>query len=158
ALELKAVACRLAQGDSLGALAQCRELLVRESEIDAGAVRATLHLRCGEALQRLGRLAGARDHAGRALRAADDARDVLHSAKGLHLLGVLAYRLGELSNARDLYEQALALYRRLGEEASAANVRNGLALIHKNLCEWDTAVAHLRAALETFCGHGRYAE
>ena len=158
ALELKAVACRLAQGDALGALAQCRELLVRENEIEAGAVRATLHLRCAEALQRLGRLADAREQGGRALRAADEAGDLLHSAKGLHLLGVVAYRLGELTNARDLYEQALALYRRLGEEASAANVRNGLALIHKNLCEWDTAIAHLRGALECFRGHGRYAE
>src|SRR5206468_3659334 len=90
-LELKAVACRLAQGDSLGALAQCRELLTRESDIDSSATRATLHLRCGEALLRLGRLADARDHAGRALRAADEASDLQHSAQGLHLLGVVAY-------------------------------------------------------------------
>ncbi len=158
ALELKAVACRLAQGDALGALGQCRELLVREAEIDAGAVRATLHLRCAETLLRLGRLADAREQGGRALRVADDAADLQHSAKSLHLLGVIAYRLGELANARDLYEQALALYRRLGEEASAARLRNDLALIHKNLCEWDTSIAHLRAALESFRGLGRYAE
>ncbi|TMQ72011.1 MAG: tetratricopeptide repeat protein [Candidatus Eisenbacteria bacterium] len=158
ALELKAVACRLAQGDSLGALGQCRELLVRESDIDSGAVRAALHLRCADALQRLGRLADARAHGGRALRAADEAGDLGVSARSLHMLGVIAYRLGELSNARDLYEQALALYRRVGEEASAARLRNDLGLIHKNLCEWDAASAHFRAALESLRGMGRYAE
>jgi DNA-binding NtrC family response regulator len=157
-LELKAVACRLAQGDALGALAQCRELLVHEDELEAGGVRAALHLRCAEALQRLGRLADAREHGGRALRIADESSDLLQSARSLHLLGVLAYRLGELQNARDLYEQALALYRRLGEEQSAARLRNDLALIHKSLCEWDAAILHLKAALETFRGLGRYAE
>jgi DNA-binding NtrC family response regulator/Tfp pilus assembly protein PilF len=158
ALELKAVACRLAQGDGLAALAQCRELLSRESDLDSGAVRATLHLRCAEALQHLGRLADARDHAGRALRAADQAGDIVHSAKSLHLLGVVAYRLGELQNARDLYDQALALYRRLDEAGNAARLRNSLGLIHKNLCEWDAAVGHFRAALDTFRAMGRYAE
>jgi DNA-binding NtrC family response regulator len=158
ALELKAVACRLGQGDSLGALGQCRELLAQESEIDSAAVRSTLHLRCADALQRLGRLADAREHGGRALRAADEAGDLAHSAKSLHMLGVVAYRMGELSNARDLYEQTLALYRRVGEEAGAAMVRNALGLIHKNLCEWDVAVAHFRAALESFRTLGRYAD
>ncbi|MBI3539653.1 MAG: sigma 54-interacting transcriptional regulator, partial [Candidatus Eisenbacteria bacterium] len=158
ALELKAVACRLAQGDALAALAQCRELLGGEAELDSGSVRSTLHLRTAEALLRLGRLSDARDHAGRALRAADESADLQHSAKSLHLLGVVAYRLGELQNARDLYEQALALYRRLDEETSAARLRNDLGLIHKNLCEWDAAAAHFRAALETFRGMGRYAE
>jgi DNA-binding NtrC family response regulator len=158
ALELKAVACRLAQGDSLGALGQCRELLAGEPDIDSSAVRAMLHLRCADALQRLGRLADAREHGGRALRAADDGGELLHSAKSLHMLGVVAYRLGELSNARDLYEQALALYRRVGEEAGAALLRNNLGLIHKNLCEWDTSIAYFRAALESFRGMGRYAD
>ncbi|MGH7536790.1 MAG: hypothetical protein ACREMG_14590, partial [Gemmatimonadales bacterium] len=59
-LQLKAVDCRLAQGDALSALAQCRELLVNECDLDAGGVRSTLHLRCAEALRRLGRLADAR--------------------------------------------------------------------------------------------------
>jgi DNA-binding NtrC family response regulator len=158
AIELKAVACRLAQGDPLGALGQCRELLAGESDIDSSAVRATLHLRCADALERLGRLADAREHAGRALRVADEAGELAHSARSLHMLGVVAYRLGELSNARDLYEQALALYRRVGEEASAARLRNNLGLIHKNLCQWDASVAHFRAALESFRGMGRYAE
>ena len=148
-LQLKAVACKLAQGDSLGALAQCRELLVDEAELEAGSVRAALHLGCAEALQRLGRLADAREHAGRSLREADAAGDLGHSARCLRMLGVIAYRLGELQNARDLYEQALALFRRLGDDYRAAMLRNALGLIHKNLCDWDTAVTHLQAALET---------
>ena len=157
-LELKAVACRLAQGDALGALAQCRDLLVSEGELDAGGVRSTLHVRCAEALERLGRLADAREHAARALRAADETGELPHSARSLHLLGVIAYRLGELHNARDLYEQALALYRRLGEDQRVARLRNDLGLIHKNLCEWDASASHLRSALEVLRGVGRYAE
>ena len=58
---------------------------------------------------------------------------------------------GDLHAARDLYEQALgalpAARRRVGVPRA---LRNDLGLIHKNLCEWDAAVAHLRAALETF--------
>jgi DNA-binding NtrC family response regulator/Tfp pilus assembly protein PilF len=158
ALELKAVSCRLAQGDALGALAQCRDLLASEAELDAGAVRATLHTRCAEALAKLGRLADAREHAGRALLAADEAADLSQSTRILHLLGVIAYRLGELQNARDLYEQALSLARRLGEEYRAALLRNDLGLIHKTLCEWDAATAQLVSALEAFRGLGRYAE
>src|SRR5207247_9796745 len=58
----------------------------------------------------------------------------------------------------DLYEQALALYRRAGDELAAAYVRNNIGLIHRNLCEWDQAEAHLRAALEIFRQSGRFAE
>ena len=39
-----------------------------------------------------------------------------------------------------------------------AHVRNNLGLIHKNLCEWDAAAAHLRASLEIHRRHGRFAE
>ena len=72
ALESKAVSCRLAQGDCQGALAHCRELLQRESEIGHVPVRARLHLQSAEALQRLGRLEESRAAAERGLRLADE--------------------------------------------------------------------------------------
>ncbi len=55
-------------------------------------------------------------------------------------------------------EQALALYRRLGDEANSAHVRNNLGLIHKTLCEWEAAETHLLAALELHRQSGRFAE
>ena len=46
----------------------------------------------------------------------------------------------------------------MGDEASVAVLRNGIGLIHKNLCEWDAAIGHFRAALESCRGMGRYAD
>jgi DNA-binding NtrC family response regulator len=157
-LEAKAVACRLAQGDSAAALAQCREALVREREIDSLSVRALLHLRAGQALFNLSRFEESREQAEEGLSLADRAQDAALSATALNELGRLSYRDGDLMRARDHYEQALALHRRLGDEVSVAKVRNNLGLIHKNLCEWDAAVAQFRGALESYRRLGRFAE
>ena len=156
ALESRAVACRLAQGDALGALAHCRELLATEERIDSGPVRAGIHMQCAEALFRLGRLDDARAHSSTALTLADASGDHDLAARALHHLGRVAYRKGDLHEARDFYEQALGLYRRLGDDWRAARARSDLGLILKNLCEWDAAVACLRAALEAFRRLGRF--
>ena len=158
ALEAKMVACRLARGEGAAALAHCREILARESDITSPAVRATLHLRCSEALTQLARYDQARDRAESSLALADEAGDLALSAAALFHLGTLAYRTGDAMRARDLFEQALALYRRVGDQAKTAQVRNNLGLIHKQLCEWDAAIAHLRAALEDLLRLGRFAD
>jgi DNA-binding NtrC family response regulator len=156
ALESRAVACRLAQGDALGALARCRELLATEERIDSVPVRAGVHMQCAEALFRLGRLDDARAHSSTSLTLADASGDHDLAARALHHLGRVAYRKGDLHEARDFYEQALGLYRRLGDDWRAARARSDLGLILKNLCEWDAAVACLRAALEAFRRLGRF--
>jgi len=156
ALESRAVACRLAQGDSLGALAHCRELLATEDLIDSPPVRSRVHMQCAEALFRLGRLEDAREQAATALTLADAAGAHDLAARALHHLGRVAYRTGDLHVARDYYEQALGLYRRLDDDWRAARVRSDLGLILKNLCEWDAAAACLRAALEAFRRLGRF--
>jgi DNA-binding NtrC family response regulator/Tfp pilus assembly protein PilF len=156
ALESRAVACRLAQGDALGALAHCRDLLATEDRIDSVPVRARVHMQCAEALFRLGRLDDAHEHASTALALADVAGDLDLAARSLHHLGGVAYRRGDLHAARDFYEQALGLYRRLGDEWRAARARADLGLILKNLCEWDAATACLKAALEAFRRLGRF--
>ena len=158
ALEAKAIACRIARGDFAAALAHSREVLVDESRIDSLPVRAVLHLRCSEALFRLGRLEESRSQAEEGLSLADQAQDVALSAMALNQIGRLCYREGDLLQARERYEEALALFRRIGDEVSLARVRNNLGLIHKNLCEWDSAVAHLRGALESYRRLGRMVE
>ena len=50
--------------------------------------------------------------------------------------------MGDLAAARDYGEQALGLYRRTGDELSAANVRNNLGLIHRTSAS-GTAIAQL---------------
>ena len=158
ALESRAVSCRLAQGDALGALAHLRELLALEGGIESAGLRARLQLQCSEALFRLARLPEAREHAERGLSLADACGDLSLAAQALNLLGRIAYREGDLARARDGYEQALALYRRIGDDASSAHVRNNLGLVHKNLCEWEAAEAHLQAALDLHRRAGRFAE
>ncbi|MCC6348969.1 MAG: sigma 54-interacting transcriptional regulator [Candidatus Eisenbacteria bacterium] len=158
ALESRAVACRLARGDSPAALAQCRELLADEASYDSPALCSRLHLLCARACLDLGRIEDARASAERGLKLADSIADLALSANALTWLGVAAYRAGELAIARDHTEQAIALYRRLGDELSAARARNNLGLIHKNLCEWDGAIAHFRSALEVYERSGHFAD
>ena len=158
ALECKAVACRIARGDCQAALAQCRDLLRDEAAIDSPAVRSRIHLHCSGALFMLGRLGECRDHADRSLAIADGAGEIALSAAALNQLGRTAYREGRLQQARDLYEQALALFRRVGDDGWCATVRSNLGLIHKQLCEWDAAAAQQTAALEYYRSAGRLAD
>ncbi len=157
ALESKVIACRLAQGQAQAALAHCREVLVQESEIDAPAVRARLHLQTGNALFLLSRFAEAREQDEVALQIADAANEFALSAAAINQLGRVAYREGDLLRARDLYEQALALFRRLGDEASCGILRNNLGLVHKQLCQWESAIHCFEAALEHYRHAGRFA-
>jgi len=158
ALESKRIACWLVRGDTLAALAQSRELIARESELESVPLRAMLHLQCAEALVRLGRFDEAVVRGEAALHLADSIGDLAIAARAMNLLGRVAYRRGDLLRARDFYDQALVLFRRTGEEVSAAWVRNNLSLIHKNLCEWDVASAHVREALATYRRLGRLAD
>src|SRR5438093_2735634 len=157
-LESKAVSCRLARGDCQGAMGHCRELLRDEREIESLPLRSRLHLQLAEALFGLGRLEESRESAERCLSLAGDHGELGLTAESLDMLGRVAYRKGDPARARDCYEQAFALFRRVGDEASSALVRNNLGLIHKNLCEWETAASHFIAALEIHRRHGRYAK
>ena len=156
ALEAKAVACRLARGEAQSAVAQARELL-REAPAEAESLRVGLLLDCARGEFDLGRIDEAGATAGRALEMADRLGDQSKSASALMILGVSAYRKGDLLIARDYAEQALGLFRRLGDEANAASARNNIGLIHKQLCEWDSAIACFRSVLETRQKLGLYA-
>lgn len=156
--ESRAVACRLACGDSQAALAQCRELLSDEGSLEPAALRARLHLLCARANLDLGRVEDGRHAAERGLELADETGDLALCAQALTWLGIGAFRAGELPIARDHSEQALALYRRLHDDLNSARVRNNLGLIHKNLCEWDAALAQFRVALEVYERDGHFAD
>jgi DNA-binding NtrC family response regulator len=158
ALESKRISCWLVRGDTLAVLARCRELLREEHAIESLAVRSLLHFQCGEALLVLGRLDEAQTRAENVLRLSEESGEISLAARSMNLLGRIAYRRGDLQRSRDLYEQALAFYRRLGDDQSAAWVRSNLGLVHKTLCEWDTAAAHLRESVATSRRLGRLAD
>ena len=155
-LESKAIACRLAQGDCLGAHAQCRDVLGSADGVEP-AVLCRVHLQSADALLRLSRIDESEASATRALEIADATGDLVLAAAALSHFGSIAYRRGEVAKARELYEESLALYRRCGEQVSAANVRHNLGLLHKNLCQWDAAAEHFEGALEIFRRHGQFA-
>jgi DNA-binding NtrC family response regulator/Tfp pilus assembly protein PilF len=157
ALEAKAVSCRLARGEAQAAVAHARELL-REAPTAAEGLRAGLMLDCAGGELMLGRIEEAATSANRALEIADRLGDQAKSASALMVLGVAAYRRGDLSVARDYNEQALGVFRRLGDEARSADARNNIGLIHKQLCEWDSALACFRSVLETRQKLGLYAK
>jgi len=158
AIESKAVECRLGRGEFQAALAQCREILNAERDIDSPPVTGRLRLQCSEALYGLGRLTEARGEAERALALADAHGDAPLAARSLNELGRIAYREGDLAESRDRYEQALALHRRLGENLSVARVRANLGLLHKNRCEWEAAIGYFEGALEQYRALGRFAD
>jgi DNA-binding NtrC family response regulator/Tfp pilus assembly protein PilF len=158
ALGSKAVACRIARGDLQAALAQCRELLRGEAEIDNVHVRAQLHLQSAEALFRLSRHPESRIAAERAQALAEACGDLVLVGRSHNLLGRTAYRQGDVRESRLRYEEASAIFRRAGDEVLAAGVRNNLGLLHKNLCEWVSAIGHFTEAYEAYERNGRYAQ
>ena len=127
--------------------------------IDRLPVRARLHLQCAEALFRLGRLEESRESAERALGLADRGGDL-----GAGGSGAQSARPRLPIARRSASGRATSTNRRwrsTGESvtrSTRAYVRNNLGLIHKNLCEWEAAVTHLRGALELHERNGRFAE
>jgi len=95
-LRSKCITCRLAQGDPQNALAQAREILAEEAEISSVKLRCQLHLQCGDALFRLGRIDEGLGTARHALELADTTGELALSATALNLLVLptLALRYG----------------------------------------------------------------
>ena len=148
-LQLKAASCRRARGDAQAALAQLREAQ-RELAPAAHTLRARFLLEIAMTELQLGRIAEAGKSANAALELGDRLADLTLSALALELIGYFCYREGDLARARDIDEQALALFRRLDRPEKVASVRNNLGLVHKNLCEWDVAIGHFNAALQAW--------
>src|SRR5260221_7155217 len=156
-LQLKAASCRRARGEAQAGLAQLREAM-RELPPGGESLKARFLLEVSTTELQLGRIAEAGRSAHAALEIGDRLGDLTLSALALQLLGYAAYREGDLVRARDMDEQAIALFRRLGQAHKVAGVRNNLGLVHKTLCEWDAAIGHLKAALQAWEELGRLAD
>ena len=157
AFELKAIRCRLAKGEPAAAVAQAREAL-RDLGPDAPVTQVRLTLALAQGLFKLGRIAESKEHAQRALRTAEGLGDLSLCAHSLSAVMLAAYREGDLAQARETGEEAVALFRRLGDALSVARVRNSLGLVYKQFCEWEPAIAHLEAALQHYRDTARMAE
>jgi tetratricopeptide (TPR) repeat protein len=156
AFEAKAIACRLAQGDAMAALAQCRDVLARESTIDSLPVRvpaciSELRMRCSGSPV----YDECQERAERALTLAEDAGDLGLQAGALAHLGHVAAAARRSGPRRVSYDRGSPCTAASGTKRRARTCATIWGLIHKNLCEWDTSAAHLRGALEIYRKLGR---
>ncbi len=156
-LELKAVTCRLLKGEPQAAAAQARELLRTFPNVP-GETRIRVQLVLAKALLLLGRVSESKTTAQQTLTAAETLGDMGLCAQALAAVALAAYREGDLALAREMGEEALVLYRRLGDEENAARARNNLGLVYKNYCEWEAAIVNLEAALAFYRKNGRLAD
>jgi DNA-binding NtrC family response regulator len=157
ALELMAIHCRIAKGEPQAAAAQARELLASLPE-SLPVPRVGVLLALSKSLSKLGRIADAKSRAQDALALAETTGDLALCAQALSWVAVAAYRDGDLGLARDMGEEALVLFRRIADEEGAARTRTTLALVYKQHCEWEPAIAHLEAALQFYRTTGRLAD
>lgn len=69
-------------------------------------------------------------------------------------MGVCHHRLGRLDKAEEFYTDALATYRRIGDDLGMAILYNNLALLQKNACRWHRALDYQRRSLDLAAAHG----
>ena len=95
--------------------------------------------------------------ASRAVAVADAYGDRLLVARTVGQVAFVQMRRGDMLSARESYEEALTLFRRLGTESDVAWARNNLGIIAKNLGEWDVARAHFTEAIAIHRRLGQFA-
>jgi DNA-binding NtrC family response regulator/Tfp pilus assembly protein PilF len=78
-------------------------------------------------------------------------------ARAVGQVAFVQMRRGDMLAAREGYEEALTLFRRVGSETDVAWVRNNLGIIAKNLGEWDVARAHFGEAIAIHRRLGQFA-
>ncbi|MGH7725768.1 MAG: sigma 54-interacting transcriptional regulator [Candidatus Eiseniibacteriota bacterium] len=126
-------------------------------EAFARVLRIALALEGSPLLCQLGRYDDALELARRAHSLAELESDRALAARSLGQIGFVQLRRGDMLLARESYEEALTLFRRLGDESSVAWVRSNLGVVCKNLCEWDVARTHFLEAIAIHRRLGEYA-
>ncbi len=129
------------------------QLTSTRRSIEAGEKAASLYESAGDGhgvalaacaivhgLRQMGRLDEASEYSMRALTALRTYGDLGGAAMCLNQQGLIASARGELAKAHDLYAEALAMYRKLGDEL-------GVAALLINLAELDFAGGHPEQAL-----------
>ena len=63
-------------------------------------------------------------------------------------MGICHVRLGRQEKAAEFFADGLSTYRRVGQDLGVANLLNNLAVMEKNQCRWDKALAQMDKAVE----------
>ncbi|MEW5985458.1 MAG: tetratricopeptide repeat protein, partial [Chloroflexota bacterium] len=69
-------------------------------------------------------------------------------ASAYNRLGVVFYKLGQLSSAQTYFQKGLALRQQLGDLDGLARSHNNLAATAFSLLDWEQAISYLRSSLE----------
>ena len=129
------------------ALKLARELGDKIVESEALRLQALLFMNIGrnaEAAQLAQQaLAAASDETG----AAGDRERLLARAQALNAVGNVHVHTGRLSDAVDVYAEALVIYRRLGVRGKEAATLNNLGWVFVGLAEYEEALVHYKRSL-----------
>ncbi len=115
--------------------------LAGDLEIDVVVMRARLQVRRAFFLRDSSHLLDCLRMAKRAfavLALTDEHQDV---ARLQSIMGVAHHRLGRLEKAEEFYNDSLATYRRIGFDIGVANLLSNMAVLKKDKCLWEPALA-----------------
>ncbi len=108
--------------------------------------RARCLLTSAKAGLELGMLSASRSDAVAALEAMGDGSLLPEAGRARNILGTVAFRAGEPDLAREHFEKALEIFRKLGDLQNLAGCYKNLGNLHKLRCDWERAAEHYNVA------------
>jgi tetratricopeptide (TPR) repeat protein len=115
---------------------------------EAAIVQATFDLRRADVYRERGRLHDALKLAKGAFAVLALSDEHASVARLQTIMGICHVRLGRQEKAREFFTDGLSTYRRIGQDLGVANLLNNLALMEKNRCRWNKALAQMEKAVE----------
>lgn len=120
------------------------------AHITAPELQRRATLRYGEALRRIGRINDAIAQFERAHAQSQQADDTQHMADALGYLGWSNYDTGNFSAASNYWQQALVIYREIGDRYGEGDLLGGLGWVSYLMGAYDEALTHIQAAFRIF--------
>lgn len=141
-------------GDSATAVLEAERALAWAGTASPRLAAAAGRALCSS-LQRLGRIAEARDRGEAALDAARRNGQTVEQGALLNELAGIAAEQGEAAQARERYAQALALHREMGQRSHEAGTLSNLGYLDLGLGDYEAARPRLQQARELFARIGQ---
>ncbi len=133
-------------------LDQAATLINRTSSLsdpdETAVLNATFEIRRAAVYRERGRLHDALNLAKRAFTVLALTDEHAAVARLQTIMGICHARLGRQEKAVEFFSDGLSTYRRIGHDLGVANLLSNLAVIDKNRCRWDKALAQMDKAIE----------
>ena len=115
---------------------------------ETAVLNATFEIRRAAVYRERGRLHDALNLAKRAFAVLALTDEHAAVARLQTIMGICHARLGRQEKAVEFFSDGLSTYRRIGHDLGVANLLSNLAVIDKNRCRWDKALAQMDKAIE----------